>query len=530
MKNRFLLLALLGSVAAGAQLPQTPFGTVLRFENFASEFVPARNVDVWLPEGYDSTKKYAVLYMHDGQMLFDSTTTWNGQEWGVDETVSRLIAEKQIRDCIVVGIWNGGVLRHSEYFPQKPFESLTNAELETVRQTLPANRQEQGQTFAPTSDNYLKFLVTELKPFIDSHFSTHRDRQNTFVAGSSMGGLISMYAICEYPRVFGGAACLSTHWPGVFTMENNPIPGAFLRYLEAHLPDPESHKIYFDYGTATLDSLYEGTQVRVDSIMRQKGFSPLQWKTQKFPGADHSERAWRERLEVPLTFLAPNIFYPKYEGNPIVWQGERYYGNIKKVESSWSTLLDDGAEKTGNDSQITYFNQDWQVSEHIYLDHLNVPFIINRPLYGYGSHGLPVVENIVKPDGELNSAIINQYRHGILEKSTEFTGFGSISHVIDLEYNGDTIVARKQYFNSGLERLDDTHIEKTTTVYQGDTIHRMTVTQNDELIMDIKLLNIKFDKYGNWVERKCHTRILWTNGYEESDVVFRQKIEYYTER
>ncbi|MCB9333732.1 MAG: hypothetical protein H6574_21970 [Lewinellaceae bacterium] len=104
------------------------------------------------------------------------------------------------------------------------------------------------------------------------------------------------------------------------------------------------------------------------------------------------------------------------------------------------------------------------------------------------------------------------------------------THVIDLEYNGDTIVARKQYFNSGLERLDDTHIEKTTTVYQGDTIHRMTVTQNDELIMDIKLLNIKFDKYGNWVERKCHTRILWTNGYEESDVVFRQKIEYYTER
>ncbi|MEZ4940042.1 MAG: alpha/beta hydrolase-fold protein [Saprospiraceae bacterium] len=303
MKNLFLLFFLLHNIIAGAQIPQTATGTVQRFENFSSEFVPARNVDVWLPEGYDPAKKYAVLYMHDGQMLFDSTTTWNKQEWGVDETLSRLLAEKQIRNCIVVGIWNGGRLRHSEYFPQKPFESLTPAELETVRQTLPANRQEQGKVFAPTSDNYLKFLVTELKPFIDSRFSTHRDRQNTFVAGSSMGGLISMYAICEYPRVFGGAACLSTHWPGVFTMENNPIPDAFLRYLEARLPDPKCHKIYFDYGTATLDSLYEVTQVRVDTLMARKGFDPQHWMTQKFPGADHSERAWRARLAVPVAFL-----------------------------------------------------------------------------------------------------------------------------------------------------------------------------------------------------------------------------------
>ncbi len=528
MKNLFLLFFLLHNIIAGAQIPQPASGAVQRFENFPSEFVPARNIDVWLPEGYDSTKKYAVLYMHDGQMLFDSATTWNRQEWGVDETVGRLLAEKQIRDCIVVGIWNGGRLRHSEYFPQKPFEALTTADLERVRQTLPAERQEQGKTFAPTSDNYLKFLVTELKPFIDSRFSTHRDRQNTFVAGSSMGGLISMYAICEYPRVFGGAACLSTHWPGVFTMENNPIPGAFLRYLEAHLPDPGSHKIYFDYGTATLDSLYEVTQVRVDSVMRQKGFSPLHWKTQKFPGADHSERAWRARLEVPLTFLAPKIFYPKYEGNPIVWQGERYFGNVKSVESSWFALSDSTGEKTADRNQVTWFNQDWQVSEHVHKDHRNIPFIINRPVYGFG--GAPVVENVVKPNGELNNVTINEYWQGILVKRTDFSTFGTISHVIDYEYSGDTVIARKRHFNSGLGRLDDSRVEKTITVYQGDTMHRMTATQNDELIWDIKLLDIKFDKYGNWVERKCHTRILWTNGYEESDVVFRQKIEYYTDR
>jgi len=83
---------------------QTAYGTIKRFENFPSVHVGARNIDVWLPDGYNSGKKYPVLYMHDGQMLFDSTTNWNHQEWGVDETLGRLIKEKKVKDCIVVGI------------------------------------------------------------------------------------------------------------------------------------------------------------------------------------------------------------------------------------------------------------------------------------------------------------------------------------------------------------------------------------------------------------------------------------------
>lgn len=303
---KYLLICLcLITACLPAQNIQTSSGAVQRFENFPSEFVPARNVDVWLPDGYTADKKYAVLYMHDGQMLYDSNTTWNRQEWGVDETVGRLVAENKIRDCIVVGIWNGGRLRHSEYFPQKPFESLTAEELKTVQEALPENRRNEANGFKANSDQYLKFLVFELKPFIDSQFSTRSDPENTFVSGSSMGGLISMYAICEYPNVFSGAACLSTHWPGVFSMENNPIPDAFLRYMEQQLPDPNSHRLYFDYGTATLDSLYEPTQLRVDALLKKKGFDQKNWKTQKFPGADHSEKAWRERLDIPLLFLLP---------------------------------------------------------------------------------------------------------------------------------------------------------------------------------------------------------------------------------
>ena len=112
------------------------------------------------------------------------------------------------------------------------------------------------------SDNYLKFIVKELKPFVDKNFSVSSDKANTFIAGSSMGGLISLYAICEYPDVFEGAACLSTHWPGVFNADHNPIPKAFMDYLKKHLPDPKTHKIYFDYGDQTLDAMYGPFQNR----------------------------------------------------------------------------------------------------------------------------------------------------------------------------------------------------------------------------------------------------------------------------
>jgi predicted alpha/beta superfamily hydrolase len=303
MKQIFLLiLSFQSCILIHAQSPTPASGSIKRFENFKSQFVKPRNVDIWLPGDYSSTKKYAVLYMHDGQMLFDSTTTWNKQEWGVDETVGYLLKTKKIKECIVVGIWNTNI-RHSEYFPQKPFESLSK----NYRDSLLAYAKRNPETSlfsAPVqSDQYLKFLVTELKPFIDSAFSTKPDQKNTFIAGSSMGGLISIYALCEYPDVFGGAACLSTHWPGIFTVENNPIPIAVQEYLKATLPNPKTHRIYFDYGTETLDALYEPLQLKVDEVMKQKHYTRTTWVTKKFTRADHSEKAWRERLEIPITFL-----------------------------------------------------------------------------------------------------------------------------------------------------------------------------------------------------------------------------------
>lgn len=308
MIKRFLLIGflLMRQLTFSQELPKVVSGTVERMEQFKSNYVTERNVDVWLPENYSTAKKYAVLYMHDGQMLFDPETTWNKQSWNVDDVVSKLLQEHKIQDVIVVGIWNGGATRHIDYFPQKPFESLTKKQQDSIYNANRSNGESVFNNQKIDSDNYLKFLVKELKPIIDAKYSVYKDQKHTFIAGSSMGGLISMYAICEYPKIFGGAACMSTHWPGIFIVENNPIPNAFFAYLKKQLPNPKNHKIYFDYGTATLDAMYEPFQLKVDSIMKEKGFSDKNWITRKFEGHDHSEISWNKRFHIPIEFLLGN--------------------------------------------------------------------------------------------------------------------------------------------------------------------------------------------------------------------------------
>lgn len=278
------------------------FGKVVRLDSFASKFIVPRNVDVWLPEGYTKDKKYPVLYMQDGQMLFDPKVAWNGQEWGVDEAITILSRDGKIRECIVVGVWNIYEHRRANYFPQKPWLSLPKADRDSIMKMKTWN----GLLFFDnpvSSDSYLKFIVKELKPYIDKNFSTTGKREDTFIAGSSMGGLISWYAVCEYPKVFGGAACISTHWTGIHTNDKNPIPDAFVKYLRKKMPSPDVHKFYFDHGSLNLDALYAPTQQKVDAIMVAKRYPAALWQSQVFLGKDHNEKDWRARLHFPLGFL-----------------------------------------------------------------------------------------------------------------------------------------------------------------------------------------------------------------------------------
>lgn len=285
----------LGATLAGAQPALVPAaepgvtGTVEKLRAFPSKHVAPRDVEVWLPPGYAAAKgaRHPVLYMHDGQNVFDPATAFGKVDWGVDEVMTRLVAAGQVRPAIVVAAWNTP-LRAPEYMPQK---ALLGKDLSHWADRIPS-----GASQAPISDAYLRFLVEELKPAIDRRYATRPGREDTFVMGSSMGGLISLYALCEYPQVFGGAAGLSTHWPAA--------DGAVIDYAERALPQAGRHRLYFDYGTAGLDALYEPFQKRMDEVLRAHGYvTGRDWVTRRFEGADHDEASWKARLDVPLRFL-----------------------------------------------------------------------------------------------------------------------------------------------------------------------------------------------------------------------------------
>jgi enterochelin esterase-like enzyme len=287
------LLACAGAARA-AELPRVTSGHVERLTAFPSRLITARNVDVWLPDGYGPGKRFAVLYMMDGQMLFDATGTWNEQAWGVDAVLGALLTAGRVRDTIIVGVWNDPQLRHAEYFPQKALPFLPPAERrQFVREALHGR---------PLSDRYLRFLVTELKPAIDARFLTDRGPDSAFIMGSSMGGIRSLYAVSEYPTVFGGAACLSTHWIGTF-QENASLPLEEFTYFESHLPDPARHRIYMDRGTEGLGALYGAAQPFADDLVRERGYRDANFVSRVYAGAGHNEKDWGARLEAPFLFL-----------------------------------------------------------------------------------------------------------------------------------------------------------------------------------------------------------------------------------
>ena len=272
-------------------------GALAKYKEFPSKFITPRPVDVWLPKDYTVDKKYSVVYMHDGQMLFDSTTTWNKQEWKVDEWVTQLVDEGKTKDFIVVAIHNIPEIRWQDLFPEKAYQYID----ENIKDSL---KDLSGKAnFDFNGDNYLRFIIEELKPVIDSSYSVYTDRAHTFIMGSSMGGLMSMYAISEYPNVFSGAACVSTHWVGAMPMDDNPYPEAIFNYMEANLPKAGNHKLYFDYGNKTLDRHYPQYAPRVHEILKVKGYTDKDAMNLFFEDADHSENSWNKRLDQPLTFL-----------------------------------------------------------------------------------------------------------------------------------------------------------------------------------------------------------------------------------
>mgnify|MGYP003298600940 CR=1 FL=1 len=303
MKSRIITLALLvlciisckEKVVVDNTQHANP-GRIDLYENFKSAKFRPSNVLVWVPDDYNTNTQYAVLYMHDAQMLFDETTTWNKQTWNIDSIAASLQRNDRCRPFIIVGIENHPTDRLTEYLPTKIAYFLsTQNEL-----MLALNRSKL------VGDEYLEFIVNELKPFIDSTYSTLPDAENTAIMGSSMGGLISLYAISEYPQVFGSAGCLSTHTPIAVDMLEEQAPiwsEAFRRYLMETLPKPGNNKIYMDCGDQTIDSAYIPFQKEFDAMFASLGWDDTNYMTRFYPGHAHDEISWQSRLHIPLEWI-----------------------------------------------------------------------------------------------------------------------------------------------------------------------------------------------------------------------------------
>ncbi len=283
-------------------ITQLAGGTLSRYAHFPSRHVAPRTIAVWTPRDYAPAQHhYGALYMHDGQNLFSPDEAFGGQTWEIAQHVQALIDAGRIPPTLIVGVWNSGASRGREYAPLLGQSQEDIARLAT-------------DWGGPSlSAAYLTFLIDELKPFIDGHYSTAPDPNNTFIMGSSMGGLASLNAYLARPDIFGGAGCVSTHWPirGPAALSDDAaradadrIGRAFIAAAAAALPPPGRLKVYFDHGDQTLDALYAPYQAAMDQALLARGAQAgKDFLSLAFPGADHSEKSWRARVDKPLIYL-----------------------------------------------------------------------------------------------------------------------------------------------------------------------------------------------------------------------------------
>jgi oligosaccharide 4-alpha-D-glucosyltransferase len=253
-------------------------GTLIYWKDVESEYLDeTRHVVIWLPPGYENNfdKQYRVIYMSDGENLFDPRIASWGVDWGIDEAMMRGAKSGKFEPAIVVGTWS------------------------TSRR---------GFEYSPWHDasQYARFLSEELMPRINTEFRTLKGPDNTFHMGSSMGGLLSFYLVKDYPDIFGACGCVSAHFalrPADFGERGETTP-YIVRDLAAGDAVPKGARFSFDYGTETLDSTYEKDHAPVRTWLLEQGLvEGRDFQVQKYDGADHSERAWRARVGDQLEWL-----------------------------------------------------------------------------------------------------------------------------------------------------------------------------------------------------------------------------------
>ena len=257
-------------------------GNIQKHRGFRSRiFANRRDVLVYLPRGYRrfSRLRYPVLYLQDGQNVFDAATAFSHVEWGVDETAQQLIRKNLIEPIIIVAIANTGEERIHEYAPTR---GVIDAD---------AKRKKRSRGLAK---NYGRFLIEELKPYIDKRYRTKPEAEFTGLGGSSLGGLLTLSLGLWFPNVFTRLIAMS---PSVWW--DDQVIVKMVEKLNQKLP----LKIWLD--TGTNEPGWERARTLCAALVEKgwKMFDDLQYT--EYAGGDHSEAAWSTRVDPALRFLFP---------------------------------------------------------------------------------------------------------------------------------------------------------------------------------------------------------------------------------
>ena len=241
-------------------------------------------VDVWVPSTVNPKTK--VIVMHDGRNLFDPSDTFTGKTW---EVLPAIRDEVRAEAPIVIGVWGlSDFTRLRELAPQAVLDAHPE-----IWDVVP---EEYGADKGPgMGDAYVSLIADAILPFVAEKFEVELHPERTAVMGSSMGGLMSMYAMSKRPDVFGTAICFSTHWPfGGETMVNE---------LTAMLPDGQTHRLWTDSGTIELDAIYPPLHNKAVELIKQKGYSePEGLVASIYPNTGHHESYWARRVAEALNW------------------------------------------------------------------------------------------------------------------------------------------------------------------------------------------------------------------------------------
>ncbi|MGQ0712657.1 MAG: alpha/beta hydrolase [Gemmatimonadaceae bacterium] len=277
-------LARKGEAEGDAVAVQTPPGHTLtgdfrRHPKFRSRFLPSdHTLLVYRPPGYksDRVRRFPVLYLQDGQNVFDRATSATGDEWAVDETAQRLIESGVIEPLIIVGIYNAGERRIDEYTPTR----------------------DEKKKVGGKAAGYAKMLAQEIKPFIDRRYRTLRSAANTGLGGSSLGGLLTMHLGLRYPTVFNRLAVLS---PSIWWNDR-----AVVREADALGAKPPL-RIWLDAGTNEGAEVLQDTRLLRDALVRKGWVEGVDLAYMEADGGGHNEQSWATRVEGVLRFLFPAV-------------------------------------------------------------------------------------------------------------------------------------------------------------------------------------------------------------------------------